>query len=280
MQVVVCPVADEHEDYAATVADRLRAAGVRVEVSHATDGLGARIRKHKLEKVPHILVVGGDDVDHGTVADNVRGGDKPERDIPVDDVRRAHHRRDPRPHVSEKLDRLWAGWRTSYMDEVTADGDGGLSTEGGSVFTRILRAIDAGDLTDEAAYIVHRGDEAFAILNAYPYGTGHLLVMPYREVGELTALTPAESADVWRLHQRGGRGHHGRLPTRGRQRRLQPRSGGRRRRPDPRPRPRAAPVGRRLQLHDHRRRGPGHARAARRSPGASSPTPGRADRSV
>jgi len=97
------------------------------------------------------------------------------------------------------LDRLWAGWRTAYMDEVTADGNAGLSAEQGSVFTRILRSIDAGDLTDEAAYLVHRGDHAFAILNAYPYGTGHLLVMPYREVGALEDLTGEESTDVWRL---------------------------------------------------------------------------------
>lgn len=101
--------------------------------------------------------------------------------------------------MSERLDRIWAGWRTSYIDEVTADGDGGLSAEGGSVFTRILRAVEAGELTDESAYIVHRGVHAFAILNAYPYGTGHLLVMPYREVGELESLTPDESADVWLL---------------------------------------------------------------------------------
>jgi threonyl-tRNA synthetase len=85
VQAVVCPVADDHEDHARSVADRLRAAGVRVEVSPADDGLGARIRRHKLEKVPHILVVGGDDVAADTVADNVRGGDKPERDIPVAD---------------------------------------------------------------------------------------------------------------------------------------------------------------------------------------------------
>jgi threonyl-tRNA synthetase len=85
VQVVVCPVADEHADHAHDVAHRLAESGVRVEVSPATDGLGARIRRHKLEKVPHILVVGGDDVANGTVADNVRGGDKPERDIPVEE---------------------------------------------------------------------------------------------------------------------------------------------------------------------------------------------------
>ncbi len=85
VQVVVCPVADEHDDYAFAVAETLRAAGIRTDVSVANEGLGARIRKHKLDKVPHILVVGGDDVAHATVADNVRGGDKPERDIPIDD---------------------------------------------------------------------------------------------------------------------------------------------------------------------------------------------------
>jgi len=84
VQVVVCPVADDHQPYGADVVDRLRAAGVRAELSPADEGLGARIRKHKVEKVPHILVVGGDDVAAGTVADNARGGDKPERDIPVD----------------------------------------------------------------------------------------------------------------------------------------------------------------------------------------------------
>lgn len=85
------------------------------------------------------------------------------------------------------------------MDEVTADGNAGLPAEHGSVFTRILRAVDDGDLTDETAYVVHRGTHAFAILNAYPYGSGHVLVMPYREVGDLEALDPEESDDVWRL---------------------------------------------------------------------------------
>ncbi|MDZ7674145.1 MAG: threonine--tRNA ligase [Acidimicrobiales bacterium] len=85
VQAVVCPVADDHDGYANEVAQRLRDAGVRVEVSLATEGLGARIRRHKLEKVPHVLVVGGDDVEAGTVADNPRGGEV-ERDVPVGDL--------------------------------------------------------------------------------------------------------------------------------------------------------------------------------------------------
>ena len=100
--------------------------------------------------------------------------------------------------MSDALDRLWAGWRSTYMDEVTADG-GELASSDGSIFTRILRAVEAGELSDRTAYIVHRGDHAFAILNAYPYGTGHLLVMPYEEVAQLEDLSPAQSADLWRL---------------------------------------------------------------------------------
>lgn len=94
------------------------------------------------------------------------------------------------------LDRIWAGWRSAYVAEASA----GANLVGpGTVFSRILAAVDRGELTDESAYVVRRGTRAFAILNAYPYGTGHLLVMPYREVGELEELTPEESAELWSM---------------------------------------------------------------------------------
>ena len=44
---------------------------------------------------------------------------------------------------------------------------------------------------------MHRGTHVFAILNAFPYAVGHILVIPYREVGELEELTPEEAAEVW-----------------------------------------------------------------------------------
>jgi threonyl-tRNA synthetase len=55
---------------------------VRVEVTDADEPLGARIRKAKLEKVPHVVVVGDDDVANDTVGENPRGG-AVERDLPV-----------------------------------------------------------------------------------------------------------------------------------------------------------------------------------------------------
>jgi diadenosine tetraphosphate (Ap4A) HIT family hydrolase len=87
------------------------------------------------------------------------------------------------------MDRVWAGWRSAY---VAAAGNGALVGEG-SIFRRIL---DSG-LPDEETHVVWRGDEVFAILNAFPYTSGHLLVMPYREVPELEDLTPSESAELW-----------------------------------------------------------------------------------
>jgi len=86
VQVQVLPVADRHDDYAARVADRLRASGFRVELTDAThDTLGARVRKGKLEKIPYLLVVGDSDVEAQTVGVNVRGADRPQRDVPLDD---------------------------------------------------------------------------------------------------------------------------------------------------------------------------------------------------
>jgi threonyl-tRNA synthetase len=86
VQVLVLPVADRHDGYAATVAETLRGKGFRVETTDAThDTLGARVRKGKLEKIPYLLVVGDADVEGGTVGVNVRGSDRPERDVPLDD---------------------------------------------------------------------------------------------------------------------------------------------------------------------------------------------------
>lgn len=92
------------------------------------------------------------------------------------------------------LDRIWAGWRSAYVTDASA----GANLVGeGTVFTRILAAVDRGELSDESAYVVYRGAEVFVILNAYPYGSGHVLVMPYREVGTLEDLTASESAELW-----------------------------------------------------------------------------------
>jgi threonyl-tRNA synthetase len=86
VQATILPVSDRHDAYAFRIADRLRAEGFRADVVDGSAGaLGARIRRSKLEKVPYILVVGDDDVEHGTVGVNARGSDAPEKGVSVDE---------------------------------------------------------------------------------------------------------------------------------------------------------------------------------------------------
>ena len=85
VQARVLPVSVDHEAYAVRIVDRLRAEGFRADMVEASEGLGGRIRKAKLEKLPYVLVVGNDDVGNGTIGVNARGSDQPERDVLIDD---------------------------------------------------------------------------------------------------------------------------------------------------------------------------------------------------
>jgi ATP adenylyltransferase len=88
------------------------------------------------------------------------------------------------------LEHLWNGWRAQYVQR-----DSKMQADDASIFTQILRS----GLPDEETYIIHRGEECFVILNAFPYSPGHLLVLPYREVGEIELLTDSERNEIWAL---------------------------------------------------------------------------------
>lgn len=87
------------------------------------------------------------------------------------------------------LERIWNGWRADYV----VHGQGAQKKSDQSVFTQILNS----DMSDEQCYIVHRGKKVFAIMNAFPYTSGHLLVVPYREVAELEDLSQDETSELW-----------------------------------------------------------------------------------
>jgi threonyl-tRNA synthetase len=80
-QVHVLSVSGIYDNYAHEVALACRAAGLRAHAEPATEPLGARIRRSKIEKVPYILVVGEDDVQNRTVGVNARGSNDPERGV-------------------------------------------------------------------------------------------------------------------------------------------------------------------------------------------------------
>jgi threonyl-tRNA synthetase len=74
VQVVAIPVTDGHNDYLYSVADRLRARGVRVEVDTADDRMQKKIRNAQKSKVPFMLIAGDDDVAADAVSFRYRDG--------------------------------------------------------------------------------------------------------------------------------------------------------------------------------------------------------------
>jgi ATP adenylyltransferase len=92
------------------------------------------------------------------------------------------------------LDHLWAGWRASYVESTGA----AAPIEGECVFCASL----ASPASDEDRHVVWSSEAMVAMLNAYPYSSGHLLVMPRRHVRELEDLTGDEAMALWQAVHR------------------------------------------------------------------------------
>jgi threonyl-tRNA synthetase len=82
VQAVVLPIADRHLPYAASVRDRLAAAGLHAELDERQEKIGYKIREAQLQKVPYMLVVGDREVEQGAVAVRSRAaGDQGSRPL-------------------------------------------------------------------------------------------------------------------------------------------------------------------------------------------------------
>ena len=125
------------------------------------------------------------------------------------------------------FDNLWAGWRHEYVvaaTEAGRAGDAASSDQAGGqqggpagvsgapepqrpgapdgesetcVFC-LLASAGAGTAGDG---VVWRGNHVYAVLNRYPYASGHVLVLPLRHVGDLSALSAEESHELWEATQ-------------------------------------------------------------------------------
>jgi ATP adenylyltransferase len=84
--------------------------------------------------------------------------------------------------------RLWMPHRMAYIKGEGKPADAGSQEE--CPFCRVP------GLPDAEALIVARGSLVYAVLNLYPYNSGHLLVCPYRHVADYTGLDDAETAEL------------------------------------------------------------------------------------
>jgi len=83
VQAVLIPISERHVEYANRVGDRLKKAGVRVEIDARNEKMNAKIREHALQKVPFLLVVGDKEAESGAVNVRTRGKEKTET-MPLD----------------------------------------------------------------------------------------------------------------------------------------------------------------------------------------------------
>ena len=61
----------------------------------------------------------------------------------------------------------------------------------------LLEAIEQSGLDESETFIGHRGETCFVLLNAYPYTSGHMMVLPRRAVATLDGLDAAEHEELW-----------------------------------------------------------------------------------
>ncbi|GAA3984438.1 HIT domain-containing protein [Actinomadura viridis] len=127
-----------------------------------------------------------------------------------DDASEPHARkaRDPRdgepreegPHYEEEkggagvpdsFQRLWTPHRMAYIKGENKPS--GTGAGDGCPFCELPR------MTDEEGLIVARGQWVYAVLNLYPYNSGHLMVVPYRHVADYTELDAAEYEELAKL---------------------------------------------------------------------------------
>ena len=95
------------------------------------------------------------------------------------------------------LERLWAGWRSSYIEGIgSGEGVESASRSAGCLFCGLL------ELDATEAMILERTDHSFAVMNAYPYTSGHLMVAPNRHVSSITDLNATEAAALMHGTQR------------------------------------------------------------------------------
>jgi len=83
---------------------------------------------------------------------------------------------------------LWAPWRMRYVQDDRKDKD--------CIFCAAASSAD-----DAERFVLRRGERCFAMLNTYPYNSGHLMVSPNRHVPSIEDLDRDELLELMTLTQ-------------------------------------------------------------------------------
>jgi ATP adenylyltransferase len=88
------------------------------------------------------------------------------------------------------MDYLWTPWRYAYITTATKS-----EPAGGCIFCELPK------LSDPEAKIVHRGKHCFVILNSFPYTSGHVMIVPFAHLDELSKLPEPAAHEMMGLSQ-------------------------------------------------------------------------------
>jgi ATP adenylyltransferase len=92
------------------------------------------------------------------------------------------------------MDFLFTPWRYAYIT--------GASNPGECVFCALIQSKNDQGKDDEKALVVHRAKYCFVVLNAFPYTSGHAMVVPYDHLDELQKLAQPAVQEMMALTQR------------------------------------------------------------------------------
>lgn len=118
------------------------------------------------------------------------------------------------------MDHLWTPWRYSYITRADPETRTGVPTalnawppspaeDRHCIFCNMIAAVDYAiakgmprETAEKAVHIVHRGVHCFVCLNAYPYTTGHVMIVPYAHLASLAAVPTTAANEMMLVAQR------------------------------------------------------------------------------
>lgn len=117
------------------------------------------------------------------------------------------------------MDRLWTPWRYQYVTKSQPQGRKGVPEELSAwpedkrcVFCNLIGATRwaiaqgmSADQAERASHILLQAEHCYICLNAFPYSSGHLLIIPYEHLQSLAELPPAAAQEMMTLAQRSER---------------------------------------------------------------------------
>ncbi len=92
------------------------------------------------------------------------------------------------------MDYLFTPWRYAYITGANAAAD--------CLFCGLIQPKSDQAKDDEKFLIVHRAEHCFVMLNAFPYTSGHAMIVPYDHVDELSKLSQPAAQEIMALTQR------------------------------------------------------------------------------